>query len=293
MRTSGDPARRRVPARFASANRQDIVSARQFSVSNGAVTTAAAYNVRMGNERASLYAGGAIGALLPLAVAAILVPLREDMVVANVALVLVLVVVLAAVTGGWKAGALSALVTTLTFDFWFTKPYLSLKIESADDVETALLLLAVGVCVGLIASRTRFARHAADATRSETTRIHRVAELSARGAEPGDILLAAQRELLGLLSLEDCHFEPGLDWRYLPRIERNGAITGTEVRHYAHARDELELPRDGVELPVWSRGQTVGQFVLLPTPGEGISLEQRIVAVAIADQVGAALVTQN
>jgi hypothetical protein len=254
---------------------------------------ARAYNRCVKQDRTALYAGYAIGALLPLAVAAILIPLRDDIVTANVALILVLVVVLAAATGGWKAGALSAIVTTLTFDFWFTTPYLSLKIEKADDVETAALLLAVGVCVGLIASRTRIAWRAADKTRSEITRIHRVAELSARGADPADILMAAQAELIGLLHLHECRFEPGVGAGYLPRIERNGALTGTDTHYYAHGDGQLELPRLGVELPVWSRGQPVGQFVLGPTPGVGVSLEQRVVAVAIADQVGAVLVTHG
>ena len=244
----------------------------------------------MKQDRTALYAGYAIGALLPLAVAAVLVPLRDDILTANVALVLVLVVVLAATTGGWKAGALSAIVTTATFDFWFTKPYLSLKIEKADDVETAFLLLAVGICVGLIASRTRLAWHAADTTRREITRIHRVAELSARGADPADILMAAQAELMGLMHLHECRFESGIGSGYLPHIERNGAVAGTDTHYYAHGDGELELPRLGVELPVWSRGQPVGQFVLGPTPGVGVSLEQRVVAVALADQVGAVLV---
>jgi hypothetical protein len=37
------------------------------------------------------------------------------------------------------------------------------------------------------------------------------------------------------------------------------------------------------------RGQVVGRFVLRPSERSGISLEQRVVAVALADQVGAAL----
>ena len=64
-------------------------------------------------------------------------------------------------------------------------------------------------------------------------------------------------------------------------------MTGTSVRHYAHG--ELELPREGAELPVLARGQQIGRFVLEPNEGVGVSLEQRLVAVAIADQVGAAL----
>ena len=52
----------------------------------------------------------------------------------------------------------------------------------------------------------------------------------------------------------------------------------------------FELPEEGVELPVLAHGQQVGRFVLDPAPGTGVTLEQRVVAVAISDQVGAALI---
>ena len=94
----------------------------------------------------------AIGGAAPIAVAAALVSLRDHMLNANVALVLVLVVVLAAVGGGRSAGAVAAVSAALSFNFFHTVPYLTLEIDSADDVETTLLLLAVGLAVGQLAS---------------------------------------------------------------------------------------------------------------------------------------------
>jgi hypothetical protein len=52
---------------------------------------------------------------------------------------------------------------------------------------------------------------------------------------------------------------------------------------------EVELPAEGISLPVLSRGQIVGRFVLDFGPSAGATLEQRVVAIAIADQVGASL----
>ena len=37
------------------------------------------------------------------------------------------------------------------------------------------------------------------------------------------------------------------------------------------------------------RGNVLGRFVLVPEPNTTVTLEQRVVAVAIADQVGAVL----
>ena len=88
--------------------------------------------------------GMAIGAIGPIVVAGALVGVRDSVANADVALLLVLVVVLAAVTGGWQAGAVGRSSAALSFDFFHTKPYLSLTIDSRDDVETAPLLLLVG-----------------------------------------------------------------------------------------------------------------------------------------------------
>ena len=57
--------------------------------------------------------GYVIGGLAPIAVAAVLVPLRDDVLTANLALVFVLVVVIAAAVGGRGAGALAAVISAL------------------------------------------------------------------------------------------------------------------------------------------------------------------------------------
>ena len=72
----------------------------------------------------------------------LLVPLRDEIDNANLALILVLVVVVVASLGGRRAGAIAALTSTLAFDFFLTRPFLSARVESADDIETLMRLLA-------------------------------------------------------------------------------------------------------------------------------------------------------
>ena len=50
----------------------------------------------------------------------------------------------------------------------------------------------------------------------------------------------------------------------------------------------LGLPSRGVGLEVQGGGQTYGRYLIVPTAGVPVSFERRIVAVALADQVGAA-----
>ena len=227
-----------------------------------------------------------IGGLAPIFVAGALVGLRDSMLNANVALVLVLVVVAVSAAGGRSAGAVAAVTAALSFDFFHTRPFLNLRIAASDDIETALLLLAVGLVVGQLSARAGKAAKSAEAASGEIQRIRRVAALAAGGEEAADVILSAQSELVALLRLKSCHFEAPPFTGTVPRLERSGVV---EERVHHLAREGFALPQDGVELIVLGRGQQLGRFLLVPQPGVGASLEERVVAVAIADQVGAAL----
>ena len=226
--------------------------------------------------------GLVLGGLGPIAVASALVAVRGTVHNANVALVLVVVVVLAAAVGGRRAGILAASTAALSFNFFHTRPYLGLRIHSAADVETTLLLLAVGLIVGHLAAGSRQSH----ALAAQIRRIHRVAEANARGDNAAAVTLVAEAELRDLLSLDACRFEAVPSLVVLPRL---GATGGLNVREHRFNPNGLELPAGGVELPVYGRGRQLGRFVLDPRPGVGVSREQRVAAVAIADHVGAAL----
>jgi hypothetical protein len=212
------------------------------------------------------------------------------MINANVALALMVVVVSAAALAGRLAGAIAAVSSALAYDFFHTRPYLSLRMTLRDDVETTVLLLLAGLIVGTVAWQALQDRLSALAGRRELRRIHRLAEHVVNGGDPTDIILSAEAELTGLMDLEACRFEaPPYEGPPLVRLER--AATAPEVRWSRRHSDTFELPSAGAELLVLSRGQPVGRFVLSPKPGSGFSLEQRVVAVALADQVGAVLAT--
>jgi hypothetical protein len=241
----------------------------------------------MDGERSNRVVGIAIGGLLPLVVAAALVAVRDEVATANLALALVVTVVVAAVAGGWQAGAVAAVVGALSFDFFLTRPYLSLTIDTSADVESTLLLLAVGLIVGTVAARGRRSVESARAGRGEIERIHRLAEMTASGTPAETVIAAARCELTQLLDLADCRFEVPPYATAPPQLERSGAVTGV-VEHRLSGR-EFALPAGGVALAVLVRGHGVGRFVLVPGAPRGISLEERVVAVALVDQVGAAI----
>jgi hypothetical protein len=221
----------------------------------------------------------------PVVAATLLVPLRAEIRTSNVSLVLVVVVVVAAVLGGRMGGAVAALVSMAAFDFFFTRPYDSFTINSRDDVETAVLLLIVGLIVGEVVVRARRSRVVAQESRAEVVRVRRLSELAAGGEPAGRLIGIVQGELVSLLPVRECRFEP-LPFRHaVPELTHEGVrIPGSE--------DAIGGSDGTVALPVFGDGRAVGRFVLqLETGSTGIEVppEDRALAVALADQLGTVL----
>ena len=233
----------------------------------------------------------ALGGLAPILLAAALVAVRGHIDNTNVALALAVVVVGAGALGGRAAGMVAGLTAAVSFDFFHTRPYLSLLIHDADDVEMTILLLVLGLLTGQLAWKARMAARQRDGGRGGLDQIRRLADQVARGHESADVIATARAELVEMFHLVDCRFEaaPFHDRLDLPQLERNGVVAHRRYRMKPGGDLEVELPADGIALPVLSRGQIVGRFILDFPPGAGATLEQRIVAIALADQVGASL----
>lgn len=234
-------------------------------------------------------AGLGVAALGPIVVASLLVLVRDHIASANAALVFVIVVVLAAAIGGRWTGFTAAIVSAMSFDFFLTRPYGSLKIDDTDDIVTTVLLLAVGVIVGEIVVWAHRGYRQSRRGRDEIARLHRVAEQVASGARADDVLASVRTELSLLLSLRDCQFEQPPFGVPLPRLERNGSIDAPRKRF---VRGEFALPAEGAEIPVLGRGRQLGRLVLVPEPDVGVSIEERVVAIALSDQLGAVLAAE-
>jgi len=229
------------------------------------------------------------GLLLPLGVAAVLVPFRTNFAQPASALVLVLVVVAVGSFGSRFAGLVAALSAAAWFDFFLTKPYQTFNITYRPDLQTEISLLVVGLAVTEIAARSRANREEASEEADNISLIHDFTELVATG-QPAEVVVShATVELRSLLRLKDCRFETTLSERHPTRIEHSGAVALGGLHWGAHRSG---LPGREVELLVEYRGETFGRFVMVPTPGVPVSSDRLLVAAFIADQVGAALAVQ-
>jgi hypothetical protein len=234
-------------------------------------------------------AGAALGGLVAVVLPAALVPLRGDISPAALALVLVLPVLLGAVTGGRLGGAVSAVVATLGFDFFLTRPYLRLTIDSQDDVETAVLFLLVALIVGTVAAGAQRSSAKAHEGRAELEAIYRVAETASGGSRITDVIDAARRELVRVLQLDACEFDGSARPSSLPVLEHNGTF---DTGRFHNVRGGFTLP-SGIELHVRNGDRALGRFVLHGRPGVPVSIDARLAAVVIADQVGAAIAAND
>jgi len=231
-----------------------------------------------------------IATFAPLALAALCIPVRDHAATANLALLFVVVVVGAAATGGRLAGAVAAVISTMAYDFFLTRPYGSLKIDRAADFETAALLLLIGLVTSELMSFAYRYRAASTRSRGEIDRLHTVTDLVAAGTDGHQMVPIVRDELVGLLSLRDCTFEVAPFDDTLPRIEHDGTFDAPRRRW---SRGEFALPDGGAELRVEARGTTFGRFVVVPQPEVGTSLEARTVAVMLVEQLATAFVIEH
>jgi hypothetical protein len=240
-------------------------------------------------EDGSDYVGLAVGVLGALALSVAMLPLRGHLHNDNMALALVVPVLIAAVLGGRWAGTLSAGVAALCFDFFFTRPYLSLRIASGNDIASAVVLVIIALISAEVGIRARGGGQSARESRADLDRLYRVIEIAARGGDIEDVVSSARAELIGLFDLLDCTFETGPSETARPRLGVRGAIEGAPL---VATHTDFLLPPGGIELPVVGRGHDVGRLVLFAPASARASLQKRLVAVAIADELGVTLATQ-
>jgi K+-sensing histidine kinase KdpD len=223
---------------------------------------------------------------VPIAIALVLVPSRGHLGPADDALVLVVVTVAIASRGNRGAAALAAIASAASFDFLLTRPYGSFRISQQGDVTTEVLFVAVGLLVGELAARGRRHQRAAARGQLEISRLHDLAQRIADGEEPEFVLIAVANELRELLHLQDCRFVREQPSGKGAWIASDGTVRLNPLRWPTASAG---LPTRQVELPVRGGGKIVGTFLLTPTPVAPISQEECLVAVALVDQLGAAL----
>ncbi|HEU4948268.1 MAG TPA: DUF4118 domain-containing protein [Kribbella sp.] len=225
----------------------------------------------------------------PFVVCVGLVPFRDSFDNANAALLLVLVIVAVASFGIRPAGVVAAVSSAVWFDFFLTVPYNRLTIDDRADIEATVLLVVIGAAVTEIALWGRRQQARASRQSGYLTGVLTTSRRCATGDSAAELIDHVGTQLIDVLGIDGCRFRTGTVGRVgAPQLNHDGSVTrGSQV---------LKIERDGlptnaeIELTVQHAGVVRGRFLL--TAAARITrpdLEQRLVAVALADQVGAAL----
>jgi hypothetical protein len=233
-----------------------------------------------------------VAVALPLAACAVLSLFRHNVANTNAALGLVLLIVAAASTGACMAGLAAALSSAVWFDFFLTEPYNQFAVTKRADVETAVLLLLVGLAVSEIALWGR--RQQAQASREQGYLdgvVSTAATVGAGRTSTSALVDHVAHQIVDVLQIDACRFDHG-GGALLAELHDDGSVL--------YDGSPLDVSRSGlptdteIALVVRSGGVVRGRFLLISTSRVvRPTREQLRVAVALANQVGAALVPPN
>ena len=220
--------------------------------------------------------------VVPLAVGALMIPLRDEL-DQSTALILVVPVLLVALAGGIGPGLLAAVSATVTFDVLLTRPYFGFAIHADDDVVAAVTLLVVGAIVGTVASRLARVDTRAGARRRTIGQFTTFVNVVASGsADDETIVNDAATAISDILGLSGCEWRAGKGSTTAPMILPDGHLMAylSDL-----SEDRAQLP-DLTELPVSTGDIDLGRFVLHPTRDHDVSIEERRAAAAVAQLLG-------
>jgi K+-sensing histidine kinase KdpD len=162
--------------------------------------------------------------VLPLCVAAVLVPFRSSFANTASALMLVAVIVAVATVDNRLSGFVATVSATVWFDYFLTRPYEKLAITHRPDIETAVSLFVVGIIVTELAARNRDHRETAVEEADFVGLIHEISEFATSGAPPRQVIDRVRKELIALLHLRACRYESGQSDRPMMQLGHDGRV---------------------------------------------------------------------
>jgi K+-sensing histidine kinase KdpD len=218
---------------------------------------------------------GAAGFAASLLLGVGLEAFRDGIGLENIAVLYLVLVAATAAVGGRAAGSIASVSAALSYNWFFTTPYHTLRIDTGGQVLTVVLLFAAGFLASLGGRVTRRAGVAAREEAAAIRMLNAVSRAAARGDEADQ---TAARELLGLLGARavtvlrtgpqgewvSAHAgEPhdGLDLAALPRLDEEGRIP---AGHRRVVGGLFVLPAGGVAVSLVRHGRRVGALVIEP-----------------------------
>jgi hypothetical protein len=210
--------------------------------------------------------------------------IRDEMSIANVALVMAAVTVGVAIVG-WRGGLATSVAAALSLNYFHTEPVHTLRITATADVVAVALLASLGIAVSAAtAMRVRSIARQTERASAALSRSDLATSLSV-GQPVAQVWDEAVTASCAELALVDCRIEPAAATATVPVISR---------RHVGSdgSPTTLVLPATGASIP-FSDERIQRRVVLTPRAGMGsLELDRRTV-IAFVDQLELALSTPS
>lgn len=228
----------------------------------------------------------AYAVLTPLLVSATLAVGSDGIPHATVALALVVIIVGAAATGVRWAGWGASLSSALWFDWFHTTPRGSFAIDSAEDIQVAVLLLVVGVAVTELALWGQRWQASAAENSARLEDLVTMARSVADHAETDLIVQEVEEQLVALLDLDRATWVPVPPGVGAAVLRRDGSI----VRDGVEREGREGFPTDTeVALPVEGPAHRIGRVDLIASAHISRPSEASLrLAFLLADQLATA-----
>ena len=250
------------------------------------------------NGRSELDGEGAAwamtGLLSSLVVGALVEPFRDRIGLENVVILYLAIVIACAAIGGRTAGLVAALSAALSYNFFFTAPYYSLRIGSAEQGLTVLALFVAGLLAAVSGRSRRRTRITEEQEEAAILLLETVARAAAEGGKADLVAAEGIQAMLdaGLVQVRrDGHVtaEAGEaaapDPAALTRLDPDGRMPpGTRLRVRTGG---IALPARGVVLPLARAGTEVGALVVVPGPDRGLARTVRVALAGVAHLLAA------
>jgi K+-sensing histidine kinase KdpD len=221
-----------------------------------------------------------IGPLVAIVVGAATASVRDEVGSTIVGVALAATVTVAALISR-SAALTTALAAAVTFNYFHTEPYHSLRIHDPSDVVIVALLLGLGIAIsdvtGWLRRRERFARQHAIA--DEAAR--QVLELLAVDRPISEIWPPLATSLLDELSFATCRYVSGTDVQMSIVADLHGRATDEQAT--------FVLPAAGAAVAIHHGGRNVGFLVITPQHGHTALTVRRSVVLALAATVSSAV----
>lgn len=221
------------------------------------------------------------------------VPVRQRWPNVDVALALVVVVAAWGLTGRRASVVAAAVSSAASFAFFDTRPYERWVISRQPDIATLAVLVVVSAVMGELAARAAHNRRPAGRAGRDMASVREIAALVSAGEELVAVIGHVASSLDRLLAGRGCSYEAGEPLPGALLVGPDGRAARLPGGLAAGARfGRRARRRVTVEVPVHGLGRVLGRFIVTDADSDALRDGRSLVALTLADQVGAALIAQ-